>query len=432
MIKRITIEQLYGIYDYNIHIPENQRVTIITGPNGYGKTTILKAINHLLACNFWYFYLLKFTSFDIYFRNGIQIRIKRDTLTLSENESEREDTASTTKESVTFQFLDDSEKVIESFEINETDFLGWERRGFRLSLNRTREIEDIDKEELFGEEFNINNDSILLEKSRNIRIFMQEYSYSFIKEQRLTKPVVQEGNRKIAKIEFLVEGIANELIQNFSKAQQDFAMTSQRIDASFIRRLAREEHELFSEYLFRQKLENLKKKMNDYRKYGLVPQTDILEVYPAELQKVLSLYINDMDKKISSYDSFYTQLSIFDKFITSKQLSNKEIRLDDKKGIAIYDKHENEIPLSKLSSGEQNLIILYYKLSFGLNNRSLLLIDEPENSLHIAWQRQMLDDYIEMANELKCQVFIATHSPAFINGKWNIAFDLFENKYQEQ
>lgn len=59
MIARILIRQLYDTYNYDIQFPENQRVTIITGPNGYGKTTFLKIINNLLTCNFWFFYILE-------------------------------------------------------------------------------------------------------------------------------------------------------------------------------------------------------------------------------------------------------------------------------------------------------------------------------------------------------------------------------------
>lgn len=75
MIARILIRQLYDTYNYDIQFPENQRVTIITGPNGYGKTTFLKIINNLLTCNFWFFYLLKFKEIQIFFRNGMNISI---------------------------------------------------------------------------------------------------------------------------------------------------------------------------------------------------------------------------------------------------------------------------------------------------------------------------------------------------------------------
>ena len=69
MISRIVIEKLHNLYDYDIQIPDEQRVSIITGPNGYGKTTLLKIISYLLACKFWFFYFLKFKSITIYFQN---------------------------------------------------------------------------------------------------------------------------------------------------------------------------------------------------------------------------------------------------------------------------------------------------------------------------------------------------------------------------
>ena len=47
MISRIVIEKLHNLYDYDIQIPDEQRVSIITGPNGYGKTTLLKIISYI-------------------------------------------------------------------------------------------------------------------------------------------------------------------------------------------------------------------------------------------------------------------------------------------------------------------------------------------------------------------------------------------------
>ena len=92
----------------------------------------------------------------------------------------------------------------------------------------------------------------------------------------------------------------------------------------------------------------------------------------------------------------------------------------------------HEIPIRKLSSGEQNLLVLCHNLVFGLDDRNILLIDEPENSLHMAWLQNLLDDYIKIAKITGCQIIIATHSPAFIHGQWNLTYDLCENgKIQE-
>ena len=98
-----------------------------------------------------------------------------------------------------------------------------------------------------------------------------------------------------------------------------------------------------------------------------------------------------------------------------------------KTGISVINDVNEAIPLRKLSSGEQNLIILYYKLAFTMQPNSLLLIDEPEKSLHVEWLEKMLDDYKLMAQKLSCQMLIATHSPVFINGEWDLTTDLYLN-----
>jgi len=51
MLNSIYIEGLYGLYDYSLDFTkgEDRRLKIITGPNGYGKTTILQLIYALLC-----------------------------------------------------------------------------------------------------------------------------------------------------------------------------------------------------------------------------------------------------------------------------------------------------------------------------------------------------------------------------------------------
>ena len=49
MITSIEIKGLYGLYDYKLNFLDENPVTIITGPNGFGKTTLLKIISHLYS-----------------------------------------------------------------------------------------------------------------------------------------------------------------------------------------------------------------------------------------------------------------------------------------------------------------------------------------------------------------------------------------------
>jgi predicted ATP-dependent endonuclease of OLD family len=47
---------------------------------------------------------------------------------------------------------------------------------------------------------------------------------------------------------------------------------------------------------------------------------------------------------------------------------------------------------------------------------AILLLDEPENSLHIEWQQQLID-VIRTLNS-NCQLIISTHSPSIFGDGW--------------
>ena len=48
MLESIAIKKLFGLFDYHIKFDTVENITILTGPNGYGKTTILNIIYHFL------------------------------------------------------------------------------------------------------------------------------------------------------------------------------------------------------------------------------------------------------------------------------------------------------------------------------------------------------------------------------------------------
>ena len=56
MIKQLIIRDLYDLYSYDIKFENEPNIQIITGPNGFGKTTILQIVSHFYSGKFWYFY----------------------------------------------------------------------------------------------------------------------------------------------------------------------------------------------------------------------------------------------------------------------------------------------------------------------------------------------------------------------------------------
>ncbi len=88
-------------------------------------------------------------------------------------------------------------------------------------------------------------------------------------------------------------------------------------------------------------------------------------------------------------------------------------------GIVFLSDGGQEVPIWTLSSGEQHLLMLYYKLLFEIEPDTLVMIDEPELSMNVVWQRNFLKDLQRITELRKFDVLIATHSPQIIHDKWD-------------
>lgn len=74
----------------------------------------------------------------------------------------------------------------------------------------------------------------------------------------------------------------------------------------------------------------------------------------------------------------------------------------------------DKIPIESLSTGEKEIIMKAFYLKMFCPKNSVILIDEPEKSLHPKWQQLILDVYKDIAESSNSQFIIATHSPHII------------------
>ena len=72
-----------------------------------------------------------------------------------------------------------------------------------------------------------------------------------------------------------------------------------------------------------------------------------------------------------------------------------------------------------------------FKFIFEVPEKSILLIDEPELSLHVAWQLQFIQDVKEIAKTRDLQIVIATHSPEIVSESFDNCVDLTEMANQK-
>ena len=117
------------------------------------------------------------------------------------------------------------------------------------------------------------------------------------------------------------------------------------------------------------------------------------------------------------------KLDLYERIVNQK-LTFKKMKLSSSNGIEVVSDEGRNLSLSDLSSGEQEILVLFYKLIFE-SDVNLLLIDEPEISLHIGWQKEIMENLKSVVNLNKnIQVIIATHSPQIISHNWDLQIDL--------
>ena len=72
--------------------------------------------------------------------------------------------------------------------------------------------------------------------------------------------------------------------------------------------------------------------------------------------------------------------------IINRRFKHKRMSVSKEKGITFTTDSGQPLSATNLSSGEQHEVVMFYELLFKVREDSLILIDEPEISLHVAWQ----------------------------------------------
>lgn len=96
--------------------------------------------------------------------------------------------------------------------------------------------------------------------------------------------------------------------------------------------------------------------------------------------------------------------------------TQKTIHIDPHTNHLIFMDDGEIIPLYKLSSGEKQLLLILFRVFLMEEQPYILLMDEPEISLHIEWQYKLFEE-IRRLNP-NCQIITSTHSPSLFGDGW--------------
>lgn len=76
MLKSISVESLFDIYSYSLDLkPDDSKVRFITGPNGYGKTTILNILDAIYNCDWSSLAKIPFSRIELAFDDDNELII---------------------------------------------------------------------------------------------------------------------------------------------------------------------------------------------------------------------------------------------------------------------------------------------------------------------------------------------------------------------
>lgn len=431
-IQEFKIEALFGYKDVDIIF--NHPVLILIGENGFGKTTILNALNYTLQGCYKELLDIKFDAIEIKIDGDLYAFKKEELYDYYEfisSDSEKHYLVSYLKKQLSptefyaLRSMVNQNKKRLTLEIPNPilkqfpdRLIFHEMRSYlecesRYSVFRSlkKRVEASNLNILFNPTYRrveadlkpkIGNDLYRRDEC------LDEYENKRRKSYAATviRYGMEDVHRKITKI---TETIKTSSLQGFAKVSSDMIRhllddkaqitNSLNINVDSIRiildragdSLSKEEKEKIIE-----QIENKRVASNEYLLFFL---KQLYQVY--DEQKHLDAAIKQFRDVCNGY-------------LKEKQFFYDESRVELKiyrtnhEGFVIAGE-KNEVKLNDLSSGEKQIVSLFAQIYLDIDRKFVMLLDEPELSLSIYWQEKLLSD-IYRSN--RCEFMLSvTHSP---------------------
>ncbi|HHY3051819.1 TPA: AAA family ATPase [Klebsiella michiganensis] len=434
----VSITKLFGIFDHIIPFNQNSGVTIIIGENGIGKTKVLEAVNAIFNNDYNFLIELNFEKLVVLFDNkeswefyrsieneGSDIYIKRHVKNVSPKPDKLFTSNKIDTEKLKQMRFYEAEMDLEMEIIRNKIMRGGSSSEYQ-HLEKAYWERDFLKRKLKNHNEKITPPKWLITESKKITVRLIE-----------TQRIITRNETRKDSYTSMVTQCSNELKDLISNAIKSSADITSALDSTYPNRLItnlRKE----TDYTYTQLNDDLSD-LNEKRKFlsttGLVvdAQDSELAIIQHEHNDLILIsmkqYVEDSKQKLEPYENLAQKINLF-MSILSNRFKHKRLKVSKEDGIkftSIITKKNNEpmeIGLTKLSSGEQHELVLFYKLIFNSTPGDLILIDEPELSLHISWQNQFIDDLKRVADINNFNAVIATHSPDIIASNWDLRVEL--------
>ncbi len=437
-IRQIDIHSLFGYFDHEIPLKENDRITIIHGRNGVGKTTVLRLVYDLFKRRF---HSLFDTPFD-------RIVVRFDPKgSLTVRQIQKEGAKDSAKLKLTYRFgnktiehtvssrvperlkrysagllermIDHIERIGPSEWYDEItdEIMAFDEVVFRYGHFLPSDIRESIPSVSDAMDSILNQINIVVVETQ--RLFTRHKNGEFVPRYRREVPVQR----------VTVEQYSEDMVSRIKECQRESGELGSSLDSSFPQRLlAYALPQTATEESIQEEYNRQSKYRDRLMEAGLLVAEAPVPLTPEGLEenerKILWAYLDDVQKKLDVFDPLLRRVELFKEIINSR-FSYKKFEIDKDRGFVFKSDHDGSIvPPKALSSGEQHEIVLTYGLLFKASPGSLILIDEPELSLHVTWQRKFLEDIAKISKLADLDFLVATHSPSIIHDRRDLMVQL--------
>lgn len=428
-VRKVRVDGLFGELDHEFQFEPQTNSVILIGPNGVGKTKLLGLLRALINLEISTLLSEPFREITVDFRGGERLRCIRDIEAGS-------------RTNVQFYLITDNRLFDWNFSSEAYNrFEDWASE--HLPVNRKREggskqwrlpsgFVSTDKliNHVLTEQGSAELNKSLGGGAMRIKTFLGAENAMMIRADRLTNvhgslnPVETMLDRHGTQTG---EGIASYIRGEFESARMEYLKVSQTLDSTFPGRLLEKSGggglQIFeSETDLRAVYDSLRELFRETTGNVGIDSMEMAPLPERQLEqweiRALNLHVQDGLEKIEALTNLSRRIEVFEELVNSK-LVRSEIQVRPSGVYLKFGDGSIEPPReSNLSSGERHQIQMAFDLVFRSRGKKLVLVDEPELSLHVNWQTQILDEFESLQDLNKFQYVVATHSPEIIGDAW--------------
>jgi ABC-type lipoprotein export system ATPase subunit len=248
-----------------------------------------------------------------------------------------------------------------------------------------------------------------------------------VKYQRKNRLPYKQDSHYVELVEFGMEDVVNVIEQKVTSLKDNFNFNLQNtLTGGYLKSVINKDYQKlkydliqeFNENRFKSILnridESILTKNEKERLLNFIKEIKLKSDIEAE-DKILAYFLYRL---LDIYKTLENEESAIVKFkeVCNRYLANKTLNYDNFQ-MSINLESGDEIKFRDLSSGEKQIISLFSQLYLTEDNQYFIIIDEPELSLSVPWQRKFLTDICESNY---CSGIIAvTHSPFIFENELN-------------